>query len=76
MRPQSKTFEVAVHNREVRAALGEGRRHRQLRDDWADTHYIEVTAPDAGQARRKAEARYPEHKGFVIEQIVQVRDDH
>ena len=23
MRPQSKTFEVAVHNREVRAALGE-----------------------------------------------------
>ena len=76
MLPQSKAFEVAVQNREVRALLGEGRRHRQLRDEWADTHYIEVTAGDANEARRKAEANYPADKGFVIEQIVQVREDH
>jgi len=28
----------------VRAALREGEHHRDLRDEWADQHYIEVRA--------------------------------
>ena len=58
-----KRFEVAVYNEDVRTALQEGRRHRDLTDDWADIHYIDVEARDAQHARNKAETRYPENRG-------------
>ena len=60
------TFEIAVFNQAVRDKLKAGESHRDLNDDWADTHYIEIKAEDADGARRKAQARFPEDKGFVI----------
>ena len=60
---------MAVYNREVRRLVKEGEKHRHFTDDWADIHYIEVTADDENAARVKIEARYPEDKGFVIEQV-------
>ena len=70
-----KRYEVAIHNKEVRRLVQSGERHRQLQDNWADTHYITFSACDAEDARRKAFARYPEDKGFVIEQISLSQDD-
>ena len=63
MQAPAKKYEVAVHNEEVRRLVESGERHRQFEDSWADTHYITLTARDALDARRKAEARYPENKG-------------
>ncbi len=70
-----KTFEAAIYNEEVRRLIQEGSKHRDLSDDWADTHYIEVRAADILIARAKIEARYPEIRGYVIEQLVVTGED-
>lgn len=63
------TFEVAVYNKTVRDKLKAGDRHRELNDDWADIHYIELKAEDTAEARRKAEVKFPADQGFVIEAV-------
>lgn len=75
MAAPTKRYEVAIHNEEVRRLVRIGERHRNLQDTWADTHYVAFNAQDAEDARRKALARYPEDKGFVIEQVVLSQDD-
>ena len=67
-------FEVALHNEEVRRCVKEDERHREFKDSWADVHYIEVSASDEQEARRKIEAKYPSAKGFVVSQVVPVDD--
>jgi len=62
-------FEVAVYNQSVRDKVKAGERHRELNDDWADVHYVEIEADDAATARRKAEVKYPRSRGFVIEDV-------
>ena len=62
-------YEVALYNAEVRKLVRQGERHRDLTDDWADIHYVVVRAKDEHEARAKIEAKYPERKGFVIEQV-------
>ena len=71
----SKKFEVALYNKEVRLLVRQGDKHDRLRDDWADVHYIEIRGRDENDVRRKIEARYPEEEGFIVEQVVPVRDD-
>lgn len=63
------TFEIAVFNQAVRDKLKVGERHRELKDEWADTHYVEIKAEDEEDARRKAAAKFPRDKGFVIAAI-------
>jgi hypothetical protein len=63
------TYEVAIYNAEVRRLMAEGGRHRQLSDDWADIHYIEIQAQDKEDAKAKIELRYPSEKGFVVERV-------
>lgn len=70
-----KRFEVAVHNKDVRALVQRGERHRQFRDSWSDTHYVGVSAHDADDARQRILQRYPPDQGFVIEQVV-ATDEH
>ena len=65
-----KKFEVAVYNSEVRRLVKEGKRHRDLKDEWADTHYIEIQADDMQSARAKIANRYPENRGYVIEHVM------
>ncbi|HEX9702654.1 MAG TPA: hypothetical protein VGA19_07355 [Rhodospirillales bacterium] len=62
-------FEVTVYNMEVRQKVREGEHHSRFTDDWADFHYIEITADTEDQARVRAEARYPKSQGFVIDAI-------
>jgi hypothetical protein len=65
----TKKFEVALYNSEVRQLVREGERHKNLKDDWADTHYVEIEAVDEKDARAKIESRYPKERGFVINNI-------
>jgi hypothetical protein len=66
---REKKFEVAVYNREVRKLVREGERHPHLNDDWADIHYVDVMAEDENGAQVKIKAKYPQDKGFVIENV-------
>lgn len=64
------TFEVAVYNKAVRDKLKTGEHHRELNDDWADIHYVELKAEDTAEAWRKAEIKFPADQGFVIEAVM------
>ncbi|SCA55227.1 conserved hypothetical protein [Candidatus Terasakiella magnetica] len=61
-------FEVAIYNELVKRAMQSGE-PAAYSDDWADTRYIEVSARDEMDARRKVLAKYPKDKGFVIRGI-------
>lgn len=65
------TFEVIMYNEEVRKCLKGGDRHKQLSDDWGDSHYIEIKAENEDSALAKIEIRYPASDGFVVEGISQ-----
>lgn len=62
-------FEVAVHNKEVRRLVKIGEKHKDLSDDWGDTHYVEITAMNEQDVQQKAARRYPANLGYVIEAI-------
>jgi hypothetical protein len=62
-------FEVAIYNAQVRAKVRVGERHRDLSDDWAETHYVVFDAADEAEARSLAERKYPEERGYVIEAV-------
>ena len=62
-------YEVAIYNEEVRQMIKQGDKHGFLDDDWADIHYIEITASDEREARDKAQSKYPPEQGYVIENI-------
>ncbi len=62
-------FEVGVFNKEVRKAVAGGERHRDLSDDWADIHYVTITAADEEAARRTARRKYPAERGYVIDSV-------
>jgi hypothetical protein len=62
-------YEVGIYNAEVRESVAEGRRHRNLTDDWAEIHYIDVDATDLEGARATILHRYPEKRGFVIDSV-------
>jgi len=64
-----KKFEVAIHNKDVRRLVKIGEKHKNLSDDWGDTHFIEVSAQDEKDVRQKMDRRYPANLGYVIEAI-------
>jgi hypothetical protein len=37
-------YEVAIFNKDVRQQVKIGEKHKDFTDDWADMHYIVVTA--------------------------------
>lgn len=67
-------YEVGVYNERVREKLAEGEHHRFLSDDWADTHYIEVSASSEQGARSKVLSRHSVHEGYVIVSV-EVQED-
>lgn len=62
-------FEVIVFNKQVREKVNEGEHHPRFTDDWADLHYIEIEASNVSVARERAEAKYPNDQGFVIDSV-------
>src|SRR3546814_3973078 len=63
-------YEVGIYNQQVREALQDGGRHRHLSDDWADIHWIELTAVDERDVRERIRARYPPENGYVVTEIL------
>lgn len=63
------TFEIAVYNKQVRDRLKIGERHRDLKDEWADMHYVEIKADNLDHAKERAHARFPAEDGYVIESV-------
>ena len=68
-------FEVAIYNAEVRKCVQFGDRHRQLNDDWADIHYIEISARDEPAARALIEGKYPADLGYIVDAISPILED-
>lgn len=68
------SYEIAVYNQAVREKTAIGERHRFLSDDWADIHYIEISAPSIDVARSRAEANYSAQQGYVIVSIEEQAD--
>ncbi|NVJ90588.1 MAG: hypothetical protein HWE34_02970 [Methylocystaceae bacterium] len=61
-------YEVEIYNELVKRAVNSGETS-QYSDEWADTRYIEVSARDEMDARRKILSKYPKDRGFVIRGI-------
>ncbi len=73
-RDEVHKFEVAVYNERVRTAVRTAERNKTgLSEQWADTRYIEVLAVSKEAAISKILARYPEHRGFVVEDVRQLQ---
>ena len=62
-------FEITIYNKEVREKVEAGEHHRDLTDEWADFQYVEIEADTEQQARARAESRYPNARGYVIDDI-------
>ncbi|MDA5192739.1 hypothetical protein [Govanella unica] len=69
-----KKFEAAIYNQNVRDCLSVGDRHRDLDDEWAEIHYIEIRAHTQEEARQQITRKYPASKGFVIREVEEVRE--
>lgn len=65
----TKLFEVAVFNEDVLNALKEGEHHKDLKDDWANTHYFEIKASTLEEAWSVANRKWQTGHGFVIKAI-------
>jgi len=65
-------FEVGVFNQQVRDLVCNGKSHQDLTDNWAERHIIEVKAHDKDGAMARIRARYPEHSGFVVSDVLQL----
>ena len=63
-------FEIAIYNADVRDRVAEGKRHRDLANEWADVHYLNVEAEDEIVAAEKIARKYPKHRGYVIESVI------
>lgn len=61
-------YEVAIYNELVKRAVENGE-HANYSDEWADVHYIEISARDEADARRKILTKYPKDRGFIIKGI-------
>ncbi len=64
-------YEIGVYNKDVRDLVNDAQSHRELSDDWANIHFIEIKARDQSHALTKMRARYPENRGFVISEILE-----
>jgi hypothetical protein len=71
---QEHRFEVGVVNQEVIDLMAKGMRHKHLKDDWAETQYIQISAESPDAARRKIERRYPPENGYVVTSVEIVKD--
>lgn len=65
-----RVFEVAIYNRDVRAAVKENRSHSLYGDHWADVQLHDVTAHNESEAREMIADRFPPAEGFVVEEMI------
>lgn len=61
-----KTYEIPVHNEEVRMAVSNGDQHANFEDKWADTHLLTEHAHTPEEALSQCARKHPERLGFVL----------
>ena len=52
-------FEVAIYNQEVCDEIAKGENHSLYDNEWADLHFIEVSAENEEGAKSQLQNRYP-----------------
>lgn len=65
-------FEAAIYNDDVLNAIKDGEHHKNLDDEWANTHYFDVYADTIEEAWTKMKRKYRRDHGFIIKAIEQV----
>jgi hypothetical protein len=65
-------YEITIYNKQVRDCVQDGKSHPHYDSGWADQRFIMVEAKDATDARNIVRRRHPEHKGFVIVDIIEI----
>lgn len=68
-------FEIAVYNAEVANSLNRGEHHKRYDDGWAETRYVEITAPSLNEARLRAQSKYPTSAGFIVQSVTPLEQD-
>ena len=69
-----KKYEVAIYNKDVRDCIEDDKEHPQFDSGWAEQRYLQIDARDSDDARRGVHRRYPENKGFIIANILEIPD--
>ncbi|WP_119678144.1 hypothetical protein [Indioceanicola profundi] len=59
-------FRAWMINRQVQAAVVDGKQHPSLDKSWASPQVVEVWADNLGEARREVQRIYPPPLGFTI----------
>ncbi|WP_417318137.1 hypothetical protein [Emcibacter sp.] len=69
-----KRFEVSVFNQEVRDCEKKGRVHPSFDASWADLNFFTYESDSKEDVIRQIERRYPPRKGFVISDIIEIKE--
>jgi len=59
-------FRAWLVNRQVQAALADGKEHPSLDSEWADPQVVEVWADSLANARTQLQSYYPPPLGFTV----------
>ncbi|MCC3861668.1 hypothetical protein [Pseudemcibacter aquimaris] len=60
------SFDIPVYNKEVRAAVQQGKSHPDFEDKWADIHIMTERAHTPDEAWAQCERKHPERLGFIL----------
>ncbi len=66
-----KNYEIPVYNSQVRQAIRNGDKHPSLGDEWADTHFITVSANSPEEAVIVCRRKHPERMGYVLGDVTE-----
>ncbi|MFC7050630.1 hypothetical protein [Emcibacter nanhaiensis] len=69
-----KRFEAAVFNQQVRDYERDGRVHPSFDSSWADLNFFTFECASKDEVVRLIEKKYPPRKGFVISDIIEIRE--
>lgn len=82
MRKMLNKYEIAIFNQAARdfideaavEATGDTNGHPQWGKEWADLRYIEIDAETEEDARKRIHRRHPERHGFVIKDVMLIKE--
>ena len=70
----TRKYEAAVYNQQVRDYEKDGRVHPSFDSSWADLNFFTIESTSKDEVVRLIEKKYPPRKGFVISDIIEVRE--
>jgi len=67
-----KKYEITLYNQDVRDHIRDDKQHPQFDHGWADQRFMQIEADTPEEAQKIINRRYPERKGFVIVNIIEI----